>query len=366
MIVIAATSGFSARACPPANSESARMDRSKLEEMIELAQKGILENSRVGTIRNPDGEKKGRFVLFHAAMSFCSQKVRATLAQRGAAFESNEMLILARRLPAGALIPAENYSPDYVRLRLQGREAMKVRLVEAYSGISSVSNSGLDPCAVPTLVDLDAAEVVVDSLRICIHIDAVLPGSNRLVPANPVQLQNVQRQLNAVDLTPHPGLLYGFHPEDDRRPQAIKQAMSSVYEEKLEALTSLIKANEGDGELVAAYQAKIAKETGGRDVRCDPGFQNTLRAATRNILLELDKDLRQNQYAWLCAPHLTLADLFWAVSLVRLKYLGLAKLWSDLPTIDAYLERLLELPSVQSEVLASTISSMPRSDFLAA
>ncbi|MDX1039052.1 hypothetical protein GOL69_17400 [Sinorhizobium medicae] len=80
----------------------------------------------------------------------------------------------------------------------------------------------------------------------------------------------------------------------------------------------------------------------------------------------LTRTCAQNQYAWLCAPHLTLADLFWAVSLVRLKYLGLAKLWSDLPTIDAYLERLLELPSVQSEVLASTISSMPRSDYLAA
>ncbi|NOV19685.1 glutathione S-transferase family protein [Ensifer adhaerens] len=342
------------------------MDRSKLEAMIELAQQGIVEKSRVGKIRNPNGDSKGRFVLFHAAMSFCSQKVRATLAQRGAAFKSNEMLILGRRLPDGTLIPAENYSPDYVRLRLRGREVMKGPLVEAYSGISSVSAAGLDPCAVPTLVDLDTAEVIVDSLRICIHIDAVLPGSNRLIPVDPRQLKNVRRQLRAVDLTPHPGLLYGFHPEDDRRPEPIKQAMSSVYEEKIEALNSLIKANEDDSELAAAYQAKIAKEAGGRDLRRDPGFQIKLRDTTRKILLGLDADLRQNQYDWLCAPHLTLADLFWGVSLVRLKYLGLASLWGDLPTIDAYLERLLELPSIQSEVLASTISSMPPSDHLAA
>ncbi|MBD9508126.1 glutathione S-transferase family protein [Ensifer sp. ENS07] len=342
------------------------MDRRKLEVMIELAQRGIVEKSRVGIIRNPDCDHKGRFVLFHAAMSFCSQKVRATLTQRGTAYKSNEMLILGHRLPDGVLVPAENYSPDYVRLRLQGREAMKVPLVKAYSGISSVTAAGLDPCAVPTLVDLDTGEVIVDSLRICFHIDSVLPGSDRLTPVDPAQLQNMQKQLNAVDLTPHPGLLYGFHPEDDRRPEPIKQAMSSVYEEKIEALNSLIIANEEDWELAAAYRAKIAKEAGGSHLRRDRRFQLMLRDTTRNILLRLDADLRQNHYDWLCAPELTLADLFWAVSLVRLKYLGLAKLWSDLPTVDAYLERLLDLPSIQSEVLASTISSMPRSEYLAA
>lgn len=196
-------------------------------------------------------------------------------------------------------------------------------------------------------------------MLLSVHIDAVLPGTNRLVPTDLVQLENVQRQLNAVDLTPHPGLLYGFHPEDDRRPQPIKQAMSSVYEEKIEALTALIKANEADAYLVAAYQAKIAKEAGGREVRHDPGFQKDLRGFTRDILLKLDDDLRQKEFIWLCAAHLTLADLFWAVSLVRLKSLGLARLWSDLPQIDVYLEHLLKLPSIQSEVLASTISSMP-------
>jgi len=133
-------------------------------------------------------------------------------------------------------------------------------------------------------------------LLLSVHIDAVLPGTNRLVPTDLVQLENVQRQLNAVDLTPHPGLLYGFHPEDDRRPQPIKQAMSSVYEEKIEALTALIKANEADAYLVAAYQAKIAKEAGGREVRHDPGFQKDLRGFTRDILLKLDDDLRQKEF----------------------------------------------------------------------
>ncbi|MBO9198219.1 glutathione S-transferase family protein [Rhizobium sp. 16-449-1b] len=341
------------------------MERSKLKAMVQRAQEGIVEKSRVGVVRYPEGGNKGRFVLFHAAMSFCSQKVRATLAQRGSSFDSNDMFILGHRGADGILVPAENYAPDYVRLRLQGKASMG-RLVGAYSGISSVSNAGLDPCAVPTLVDLDTGEVVVDSSRICVHIDAAIPGTDRLVPTDPLQLENMQRQLEAVDLTPHPGLLYGFHPEDDRRPAAIKQAMSSVYEEKIEALTALIKANGDDAELVAAYQAKIAKEDGGRKVRYDATFQNELRSTTRSILLKLEGDLRNNEFTWLCAPHVTLADLFWAVSLVRLKYLGLAELWSDLPQIQAYLDRLLELPSIQSEVVASTIASMPPSAYLAA
>lgn len=341
------------------------MDRSKLETMVGLARETIADQSRAGVLRNPDGVQRGRFVLFHAAMSFCSQKVRATLAQRAASFQSNEMLILGRRGADGVLVPAENYGADYVRLRLQGRESLKIRLVEAYSGISSVSDAGLDPCAVPTLVDLETSEVVVDSLRICVHIDAVLPGSERLVPTDPEQLQNVRRQLDAVDRTPHPGLLYGFHPEDDRRPQPLRQAMSSVYEEKIEALTSLVAGNSEDQDLVAAYEAKIAKESAGKAIRYDHEFQTALRVTTRDILSRLDVDLRQSQHLWLCTPHVSLADLFWGVSLVRLTYLGLEHLWADMPPIKGYLAQLLELPSIREEVVNATIFSMPRSEYLA-
>jgi 2,5-dichlorohydroquinone reductive dechlorinase len=131
-------------------------------------------------------------------------------------------------------------------------------------------------------------------------------------------------------------------------------------------LTALIKTNGDDAELVAAYQAKIEREDGGRKVRYDATFQNELRFTTRNILLKLERDLGNNEFTWLCAPQVTLADLFWAVSLVRLKYLGLAELWSDLPQIHAYLDRLLKLPSIQSEVVASTLASMPPSAYLAA
>lgn len=340
------------------------MDKTQLDMMVARARRTIVDQTRANTLKNLRGRQQGRFVLFHAAMSFCSQKVRATLAQRGAPFESNEMLILGRREPDGSLVPAENFAPDYVRLRLQGRDTEEIRLVEAYSGISSVFAAGVDPCAVPTLVDLETANVVVDSLRICVHIDAVLPSADRLVPADPVQLANVRRQLNAVDRTPHPGLLYGFHPLDDQRPTPLREAMSSVYEEKLEALNSLLAQNRDDPELVAAYRAKVAKETGGKRVRYDGEFQESLRASTREILFRLDADLRETPYNWLCAINVTLADIFWAVSLVRLRYLGLASLWRDLPAIDAYLERLLGLAAIQDEVISATIASMPRSDYL--
>ncbi|CAH0340835.1 glutathione S-transferase family protein [Rhizobium sp. CECT 9324] len=337
------------------------MENAELQKMLDRARLCLADVDRSA---NPVGSGKPRFVLFHAAMSFCSQKVRATLAQRGAAYESNEMLILGRREANGLLIPAENYSPDYVRLRLRGQGAGSVGLAQAYSGISSVSEVGLDACAVPTLVDLETSEVVVDSLRICIHIDAVAGGNDRLIPTDPVQLQIVRRQLRAVDVTPHPGLLYGFPQNADLRPDPLKKAMSTVYEEKVEALRALLSQNIGDPELVEAYRAKIAKEAGGLNLRYDFAFQDSLRASARRIVEQLASDLEGAGTGWLCGPSLTLADIFWAVSLTRLQYLGLGRLWVDFPAVAAYVDRLHELPSVQEEIIMATRRSMPESKYI--
>jgi 2,5-dichlorohydroquinone reductive dechlorinase len=299
-------------------------------------------------------------------MSFCSQKVRATLSQLGAAYESNEMLILASRDRKGTLIAAENYGADYVRLRRYGQVPGQGFLAESYSGMSSVSACGLDACAVPTLVDLDTGEVIVDSLRICVHIDTVFRGSEPLMPAAMEDRQRVLRQLEAVDLTPHPGLLYGFNPDGDRRPPLIKDAMKTVYDEKLQTLGALIVRHSDHLELVEAYQAKISKESGGKALQYDPAFQAAIRKSTRDRLVQLNLDLQQSNTDWLCCDSLTLADIFWGVSLVRLRYLGLGMLWDDLPLVDAYYRMVTSLQSIRDEVVSATIASMPPSAYLAA
>lgn len=341
------------------------MDEYPLGTLLEKARLGIADKARAGEIRLNRGVEPGRFVLFHAAMSFCSQKVRATLAQKGIAFESNEMLILGSRDPAtGVLTPAENYAPDYVRLRLRGGCDQELKLAGDYSGLSSVSTVGLDACAVPTLVDLKEGKVIVDSVRICLHIDQAVPHESPLVPTDTERAAMMQRQLHAVDVTPHPALLYGFHPEDDARPAMLKQAMVRVYDDKVEALERLMAENNDDAALLGAYAAKIAKERGGKAVRHDADFQHAVRARARDTLLGLAQELDASPADWLCGPEITLADLFWAVSLVRLRYLGLDSLWRDLPSIRNYYLELVRLPSVQQEVIRATIESMPPSAHL--
>ncbi|MBB3659458.1 2,5-dichlorohydroquinone reductive dechlorinase [Rhizobium sp. BK650] len=340
------------------------MDHIRLNSLVSSARACIADSKRAGVMRFSRGTEKGRFLLFHAAMSFCSQKVRATLLQRGVAYESNEMLILASRDRDGNLVAAENYSAEYVRLRRSGQVSSVRGLADGYSGMSSVSLCGLDACAVPTLVDLDTGEVIVDSLRICVHIDSAVGGSDPLIPIADQDRQRVFRQLEAVDATPHPGLLYGFHPHRDRRPQVLRDAMKTVYDEKLKTLAALAARHSADPEVVEAYHAKISKESAGRAVQHDVVFQEAIRKATRERLAQLNLDLQQSTTDWLCSNSLSLADIFWAVSLVRLRYLGLAVLWEDLPLVEPYYRMVTSLHSIREEVINATIASMPPSAYL--
>jgi hypothetical protein len=58
-------------------------------------------------------DEPGRFELYHAGLSVCSQKVRAVLAEKGASYTSHELSILnSKGIYSDELTPAENYSPD--------------------------------------------------------------------------------------------------------------------------------------------------------------------------------------------------------------------------------------------------------------
>jgi 2,5-dichlorohydroquinone reductive dechlorinase len=142
--------------------------------------------------------------------------------------------------------------------------------------------------------------------------------------------------------------------------------MRTVYDEKLSTLRALVARHSDDPEVVEAYQAKIAKESGGRAVQHDPVFQTAIRKSTHDRLVQLNVDLQQSKTDWLCSDRLTLADIFWGVSLVRLRYLGLGVLWEDLPLIDAYYRMVTSLQSVREEVVSATIASMPPSAYLSA
>ena len=309
------------------------------------------------------GESEGpvRFELYHAGLSVCSQKVRTVLAEKRAAYVSHEMAILnSRGIYSEELTPAENYSANYVRLRLHGAEGLGLELASGHRGVSSVETEGFDACVVPTLVDHAKARVIIDSKRICEYLDQELSDAGRLIPEDPAGAEAVLRQVDIVDQTPQPALLYGFHPDDDQRPDFIKGKMSDVYELKVDALQQLISSNSDDAQVVEAYRAKISKEEGGKKLQHDAGFQNATRKKTQDILKGLQEQLASHQGPWVCGSEVTLADLTWGVNLYRIHWLGLASMWKDLPGVGEYARRLYQLPSLWNAVIRFP-SPMPES-----
>ena len=334
--------------------------RDSLIEMTAAARAAIPDPARiaiVGSRPNP------RFELFHAASSLCSQKVRAVLHEKALAHRSNDMRILSS-MGSDGLVPAEHYSPAYIRLRLVAARELNREYVSGYSGRTSVETEGFDPCVVPLLVDYEAGRVIADSKRICIYLDAVSRDPVQLVPDAPAARAEVMRQVGIVDRIPNGALLYGFHPESDLRPEALKVSMQTVYDYKVMALERLMADNAGEPDLVAAYRAKIVKESGGKKVCRDPEFQRAARQQAGQLLIDLERDLAAGSFACTNGHAFSLADVLWGVNLVRLNYLGLASMWDPLPHVTRYFNVLARRPSLCNEAIQASLDSLPHSRYM--
>ncbi|MGK6310695.1 glutathione S-transferase family protein [Variovorax sp. DT-64] len=197
----------------------------------------------------------------------------------------------------------------------------------------------------PLLVDYEAGRVIADSKRICIYLDAVSRDPVQLVPDAPAARVEVMRQVSIVDRIPNGALLYGFHPDAYLRPEALKVSMQTVYDYKVMVLERLMADNAGEPDLVAAYRAKIVKESGGKEVCRDPEFQRAARQQAGQLLIDLERDLAAGSFACTNGHAFSLADVLWGVNLVRLNYLGLASMWDPLPRVTRCFNVLARRPS---------------------
>lgn len=336
------------------------MSNNDLTKLAAGARAAIADRARI-TIVGDDANP--RFELFHAASSLCSQKVRTVLLEKQLAYRSNDMMILSS-MGTNGLVPAEHYHPPYVRLRLIAGAEIGGEFVTGYSGRTSVETEGFDPCTVPLLVDYEAGRVIADSQRICCYLDAVARGPIQLLPDDAKARAEVLHQVNIVDRIPNGALLYGFHPDSDLRPDALKAVMGTVYDYKVMALEAMIAANAGDGELIAAYRAKIAKERGGKSVCRDAAFQRDARAHVAGLLKDLDGALGPGSFPYLHGTSFSLGDVLWGVNLVRLAYLGLASMWEELPNVSRYFDSLVKRPSLHKEAIQATLGSLPYSSYM--
>ncbi len=284
-----------------------------------------------------------RFELYHFALSLCSQKVRACLAEKGASYIAHDINI-----------QPGNYHLDYIRLRLLGRAGRD--LARGYTGRSSMRTEGFDPAVVPTLLDLRDKQVHVDSVRICEHIDAACDEGTALITA--AQRERIDREIAIVDATPHVAILYGAHPDGDFRPRKIRSVMAGVHDRKIAKLRAALERARGDPALEAALDAKIDKESAGKAHVATP---DVMRATVREIVATvaaLNRRLDDGR-VWVCGDAYTMADVMWATSLFRLKWIGMAFCWrgdhplndKPQPRVAAYANRLFGRPAFQQAVI---------------
>jgi 2,5-dichlorohydroquinone reductive dechlorinase len=280
-------------------------------------------------------------------MSLCSYKLRTVLDEKAAAYVSHDIDIFPPDI--------KNYYPEYVRLRLAGGADLVHRFVQGYTGRSSTETEGFDPCVVPTLVDHEAGRVLVNSKRMCLYLDAAIDTGTKLVP--PALRAAIERQLDVVDRTPHVAALYGVHPGEDRRPAFVRRDMVGVHDAKIAQLEKNRALVPNEPLLQAAYDHKIKKEAAAREfVRTAADMRSALDEF-RVIVANLDKDLSATGQKWLLGDDFTLADVFWAASLFRMRWLGLGYLFdgvgagATMPRVRAYCDRLLQRPSVQRAIV---------------
>lgn len=176
---------------------------------------------------------------YHAANSICSQKVRLVLEHLDIAHQSHEM----------ALLTGDIYDPAYVRFRAEGCRQSGLPFAQKHLGTTSVAAAGCDASVVPTLVDTQVEQIIIDSLAICTALDQ-RHGS----PLTPdAYKKQIASELEVIDHLPSYQVLAVTLRKSDA-------PITAFAGGKVARCTQRISQNTDDDVLVAAYSAKRDKE----------------------------------------------------------------------------------------------------------
>jgi glutathione S-transferase len=279
---------------------------------------------------NADAGGAARFHLFHAATSVCSQKVRTVLFAAGTPFYSHEI----------SLVAGQNYEPSYVRARAWACVANGFSFATDHKGSTSVAETGCDACVVPTIIDGASGEVLIDSLHICLSLDETLGAGLR-----PSALATaIDREIAIVDKLPNYPLfaskMFGLRPEGG----------NAFSIGKVTRCNALIASHADEPLLAAAYAAKRDKEQAASDRLFTPAAiaqsESDMRSALESLAARLTRD-----GDFLFGERITIADIFWAIELIRNRDLGYGA-WADaLPRLHAYEAKLCAAPCIQHAIL---------------
>ena len=323
----------------PGFSRKRRQLNASLEKLTEDLCRAL---GSTGVVVDPGRNQIPRYSLFHAAGSICSQKVRVVLAQHRIAYRSHLLNIFS----------GETYLPNHVRLRLIGCERSGLPLVNAHTGSTSMSAGGCDPAVVPTLVDWQTYEVIVDSKQICLYLDATMPDAERLRPG--ALREAIDTELTVVDNLPNYQMLAGRPVGEDSRPQTLRDNNGVDFAlGKVARCDQYLSEYTADALLGKAYQAKRSKELNAAEHLFSEEAMRVAYAKAQAACAELDAKLAAHGDSWLLANNPTMADLFWAVELLRMKNLGAAHIWKNnkLPAVERFVVAVERLESVRAAVI---------------
>ena len=282
-----------------------------------------------------------RFELFNAPNSICSQKVRTVLAHHQIAYRSQHLDIFE----------GETYLPAYVRLRLMGCDALGGELMTVHTGSTSVTAGGCDPAVVPLLIDWETNRVLVDSKRICFYLDESAGVDQRLRPS---RLEHqIDSELDVVDNLPNYQMLAGKPPGEDHRPESRRKSNGVGFAMgKVQRCDGYLAQFAGDADLVRAYSAKRSKELTAANQLFTPEAMTTAYNSAEAGCTHLEQMLNARSDEWLFGEDITMADLYWAVELLRMKNMAVESFWMNgaKPAVAAFVEKAEGIPAIRSAV----------------
>lgn len=224
--------------------------------------------------------------LYHTPQSTCSQKVRLVLAEKGIAWEERKMDWLA----------GEHLADWYLAINPNG--------------------------VVPTLVHDGAA--VIDSSVINEYLEDIFPEPP-LRPVDPMACARMRAWRQFIDEVPTAAIRV---PSFNRSLVRLWQDMSA---EEFEAFAAR-------HPLRADFYRKMG--TGGFDA---VEMEASMRRLTET-LARMERALADGG-AWLNGADFSLADISIVPTIVRLEDLGHARMWSALPAVTAWYQRIRARPS---------------------
>ena len=293
-----------------------------------------------GQVVNAVGDQPPRYELFHAANSICSQKVRCVLAEHRLPYASHSVNMFL----------GQTYLPDYVRLRMVGCEHFGGALVSHHSGSTSAA-AGCDGAVVPTLVDWHTGEVVVDSRRICLHLDEQMPDTEKLRPRELADA--IDDELGIVDHLPNYQMLMGRRTGASEAAATRSDTGGTFSQRKVAWCDRYLGEYAHEAPLVQAYTAKRAKELSAANELFSPEAMQAAYGRAEAAVQALERRLERRDAAWLYGERPTMADLFWSIELLRMKNTGVAVFWEGgrLPQVERFAAAGEAMPAVRAAVI---------------